>query len=402
MTSSTNPDPHESSPGLPVADLAMVTLARMVMNTAYRLIYPFEPEIRAGLGISAAASRGLIGVRAATMSLASPTLGPLSDRFGRRAMMLTSLLTLAVALVLLPLAPVYGVALAAFVLMGLAKATYDPAVQAHIGDRVPYRQRAQAMGLNELAWSGAVLICVPLLGLLMRWQGWAAGFAASSAAAVAAALGLLIVIRPDRQAHGDGRVNSVAEAWRSLLGNSTALVALAFSACISAANEAILVVYGEWMASAFGLPVDERGWVTGIIGIAELGGELFIATSADRLGKRRLMLTGLLISTVAYAGLPVLGTSLAVALAILFVMFISFEWTIVASIPLISELLPSARGTMMAGNVAALSAGRVLGALLGQLAWGAGGFVFNGGLAALVNLIALGLALWKMKEIGSQ
>jgi predicted MFS family arabinose efflux permease len=58
--------------------------------------------------------------------------------------------------------------------------------------------------------------------------------------------------------------------------------------------------------------------------------------------------------------LPHLSNSLPGALAALFSIYVSFEVAVVSAIPMMTELAPSARATVMAGNVAALSLGRAL------------------------------------------
>ena len=79
-------------------------------------------------------------------------------------------------------------------------------------------------------------------------------------------------------------------------------------------------------------------------------------------------------------------------------MFLCFEFTIVSSIPLATELVPAARGTMMAMNVAGLSLGRAIGAPLGTVLWSRGGLLWNGLAAAAITLLALGLLLGFVRE----
>jgi predicted MFS family arabinose efflux permease len=67
---------------------------------------------------------------------------------------------------------------------------------------------------------------------------------------------------------------------------------------------------------------------------------------------------------LAAVGLLFLGRTAAGALAGLFFFYITFEFALVSIIPLMTELQPSARATLMAFNVAALSLGRALGDLL--------------------------------------
>jgi hypothetical protein len=67
---------------------------------------------------------------------------------------------------------------------------------------------------------------------------------------------------------------------------------------------------------------------------------------------------------LAALALYFLGRTEAGALVGLFFFYITFEFTLVSIIPLMTELLPAARATLMAFNVAALSFGRALGDLI--------------------------------------
>jgi predicted MFS family arabinose efflux permease len=74
---------------------------------------------------------------------------------------------------------------------------------------------------------------------------------------------------------------------------------------------------------------------------------------------------GLLVNCLACFLLPALARTPAGALVALFFFYISFEFTLVSSIPLMTELVPEARATLMSANITALSLGRVVGAALG-------------------------------------
>jgi predicted MFS family arabinose efflux permease len=145
--------------------LAVFFLARTVLIASHRIVYPFLPSIARGLGISLAAASGLITLRLVA-GLTAPFLGALADRYGRRRVILAALgMFILASLLLAGLGTLWAVALA-FVLYGLAKVLFDPAVQAYLGDTIPYQERGRAIGIVELSWS-----CSWLLGVPLGW-GW--------------------------------------------------------------------------------------------------------------------------------------------------------------------------------------------------------------------------------------
>jgi predicted MFS family arabinose efflux permease len=79
----------------------------------------------------------------------------------------------------------------------------------------------------------------------------------------------------------------------------------------------------------------------------------------------------------------------------LFILFLFFEMTVVGGIPLMTELVPSARGVVMSVILATGGLGRALGALAGPVIWDVGGFPLLGLIAAVIMVLAvLILALW--------
>jgi predicted MFS family arabinose efflux permease len=117
------------------------------------------------------------------------------------------------------------------------------------------------------------------------------------------------------------------------------------------------------------------GGAAAAIGLAELGGESLVGGFIDRLGKKRAIAWGLVSNCLAAAIFPLLGRDLSGAVVALFLFYITFEFTLVATIPLMTEIMPAARVTLMAFNVAGLSFGRAFGALIASplYAFGIGG-----------------------------
>jgi len=378
--------------------VTVATLSRLVMNVGHRMAYPFLPVIARGLGVSLS-SAGLLMTARSAVGLASPLFGPLSDRFGRRRMMAAGLLLLSGGGALIALIPPYAAAMAGFLLLGLAKIVFDPSLQAYLGDRVPYHRRGLVIAVTELSWAGAILLGAPAIGWLIERAGWRMPFGVLAALALTALAAFLWALpNDDRGAAGASAARSFGAAFRLVLGQRAALGALAVTFLLMAGNEILFIVYGTWMETSFGLSVSGLGLAATIIGVAELLGEIGVGGLADRMGKRRSAAVGLALTSAASLALPLVSTALRPALAGLFLLFLCFEFTVVTVISLATEVVPAARGTMMALNVAALSLGRAAGAPLGTALWSAGGLFWNGLLAGLITLLAFGLLLGFVRE----
>jgi len=125
-----------------------------------------------------------------------------------------------------------------------------------------------------------------------------------------------------------------------------------------------------------------------VLGVAELGGEGLVALVTDRLGKRRAIFLGLLVNSLAVILLPFMGGSLVAALISLFLFYISFEFYIVSSIPLMTEVLPQARTTMMAAFFTSAAIGRAVASAISPSLY-ALGFGFIVAATVLLNFLAM-------------
>lgn len=375
----------------PAADsprnLAVLLFARVSLNLQYRIVYPFLPAISRGLGVPLATASLLLTARSLVGAL-SPVYGLAADRYGRRPLMLAGLAALAAGAALTAIAPGMGLAMIAFGLLGFSKAAFDPAMLAYVGDAVPYERRGRVMSLLELSWSASWFIGVPLAGFIIAGFSWRAPFV------LIALAGALSIVALTKLCPQCGESPAWTEDAHLLDGFrqvpwARALPLLLFTLLVCLANENIFVVYGDWLETQFSLSVAAVGIASLVVSVAELTGELASAGVVDRLGKRRSVLVGTALSVVAYLLLPRLGgAGLASGLLGIGLMFLTFEFSIVASIPLISEVAPQARGTVLAFNVTAAALGRIIGSLSGPRLWNEYGLAG----AAVVSAAAVLLA----------
>jgi DHA1 family inner membrane transport protein len=384
--------------------IAGTTFFRLLFNTARRFAYPFAPVLSRGLGVSLSAITSLIAINQVT-ALLGALIGPLSDRLGYRKMMIAGMAMLAAGMLAAALFPIYAVVLVALFLAGLGKSIFDPAVQAWVGNRVPYRKRALVMGIMETSWSASTLIGIPLVAILMDKFGWRSPFLVMGGLGCIGTIALFFIIPKEPEAAGPAVSHTnFLGAYSRLIANKPALGALGYVFFVSAANDNLFVVYGAWLEKNFGLGIVALGLGTSLIGVAELLGEGLTASVSDRFGLQRAMVAGLTLSVLSYFALPFLGTSLTAALAGLAVLFFIFEFTMVTSITLCTEILPGFRATMMSGFFATAGIGRVLGALTGGVVWQSGGILATGclsGILAFLGLLCLirGLKGWDHRGI---
>ena len=182
---------------------------------------------------------------------------------------------------------------------------------------------------------------------------------------------------------------------KTVLKSLPAVLGMLMGTAFIIGNELVNVVFGVWMQDSFGLQIAALGAASMVIGFSELGGERLAALLADRVGKERLMRFSFLFNGIWVVALPWLGQSELGAFVWLFMFYLSFEVGIVSTLPLMTELVPQSRATMMALFIAALSIGRALGDLIAPHLY-TGGFLVNALACLVLDLVAV-LILTRIK-----
>ena len=341
--------------------LLTIAIVRLVFNTMHRMIYPFLSYFARGLGVDLNTMSYALTARSLT-GFFSPLLASVADSRGRKAGMLFGLLLFSLGGSLVVFWPVFPVFALSLVVSTAGYLVFVPSLQAYLGDHVSYTQRGLVMALSEVAWSISAIVGVPLVGFLIARQGWLAPFP------LLVLLGLLSFILLRRILPRDPAVAASQPTMWANLGRvftyPPALAGLLMVMLYSTANELVTFVYGVWIEDRFVLAIASLGAAALGIGLAELGGESLVGALTDRLGKQRAIAIGLLLNCLSALVLILFGRWLPGALVGLFLFYLTFEFTLVSGIPLMSELLPSARATLMAAHMALISLGRAVGDLL--------------------------------------
>lgn len=338
--------------------IILFTFIRMVSGTAYRMVYPFLPAFRDGLGVSLETLTRAIGSRSLVAAIFAPLFSWFGDNRGRKFGMLFGAAVFIAGTAIVVFWPTFIGFMLALILTLLGRVAFDPSMQAYLADRVPYERRSFALTVTELSWSGAYIIGIPFIGWVISAFGWLAPFPLLGLLILLAAL--LLGLQLPKDAPRPDRPANLWAGFGLIFRSPPALAAMGLTIFSCIANEFVSLTFGIWMEESFGLRLVALGAAAAVLGVAELSGEGLVALITDRLGKRRAIFFGLVVNSLAVLSLPVVSATLVGALVGLFLFYISFEFLIVSSIPLVTEVMPSARATMMAGFFTAASLGRAV------------------------------------------
>jgi predicted MFS family arabinose efflux permease len=390
-------DAHDvvaASEGTEGRPLARLTAAKTVVNVALRWIPPFLPTLERAFGATTTQLTTVLGV-GETAGLSTIFVGRHLDRGRERAVMIGALGLVGASAVLALAGTLTTFAISFFVLV-LGVSNLTVAGQAWISHRFPYQRRARAIGLYETSWAIALLAGAPIVAVLINLFGWRGPFVAIAIACLLA--GVLVAITLPAHVRPP-RLDSVDLADRALDLRPTsapitlrAWLVMIGSATTAMAGLSVFVISGSWLDDAFGVSTGGIGAVAMLFGATELVSSLGSAAFADRLGKLRTTLGGLVGLLVGLAVMVSADDRLWIGIVGIVVFLLGFELAFVVSLSLVSESMPDARGSTLAVGNAVGTVARACGAVASGWLYGVHGITGTAvlsGAAAVTAVISL-------------
>ena len=339
----------------------------------FGIVLPILPAYAAEFSSSETAIGALVASFSFMQFLVAPWWGRLSDRIGRRPVILVGLASSAVSYLLFAVAQGYWLLLFSRVLAGGVGATVNVA-QAYLADITPPAGRARAMGMIGMAFGLAFIIGPALAALTSQAGAMIPGVTASAFCA----LSLLLAWRSLPESRNHQPVRPVGPVpWR--ITKAPYLVML-----LSVIGFAVItVVFPLFTSQVMGLGRRETSLFFVLMGIssAVVQGWL-LGKIAPRLGERTLMIAGSVLLAFGLAAVPlaqsaVIGTAGQWTIFLLALVALSagtgFVWPAVAAF-ISRETTESSQGSALGMLHSIASMARVVGPVLIGFVGERGGF----------------------------
>ena len=332
----------------------------------------------------------------------APLWGRLSDKVGRRPVLLVSITGAVAAYGLFAFARSFTVLLIARTASGIAAANYSIG-QAYVADVTPPEERAKGMGMLGAAF-GLGFVLGPVLGGLAGKLGYAAVPAAAGVLALIN-LGLALFMLPEslpaerRQQIDSGRWAGTEDVRRAA-GNRTVggLMVLFFLVILAFASMESTI--GLFVEQRYGFGFFETAMLFTFLGVVMVviqGG--LLGRLAKRFGERRLMVAGIACMTLGLFLLP-LGKLIALLGVTTALLAVGMGLNNPSTLSLISRMTDEHRQGGTLGVTRSLGAlARGIGPLWGGWAFGALGPAWPFWIAAGLMACALVLAVGVVRSI---
>lgn len=324
---------------------------------------------------------------------AEPFWGRLSDRIGRRPVLMMTISSNIVGYLALAFAPNIWVAIFIRLATGFGAGNIST-VQGAIADVTPPHQRAARMGLTGAAFGLGFIVGPALGGLLTQQELGRLGFQiplfAGSFLAALSALGVSLFVKESRERattpDRTPRLGALHDARAHPVISRVLLVSLIYMAAFSGMES----TFGLWAQARWGWGAREVGLAFMAVGVVSTIGQGFLTGRLVRaFGEPRVLAAGM-----SFFGASLLLQTLSPVEALTPVIMAFGAFGMSLAMPCISSMIsrsapPNQQGAMLGLNMAAGSSARIFGPIFAGAAFSALGpdWPFWAGAALIVPAV---------------
>jgi DHA1 family tetracycline resistance protein-like MFS transporter len=361
--------PSAAEPAHSNRALYVLLLVVFINLVGFGLVIPLLPFYAKSLKAEPWQITALFSAYSCGQFFAEPFWGRLSDRVGRRPVLIITILANTASYLALAFAPNIWVAFAIRLIGGFGSGNIST-IQGYMADVTPPEQRAGRMGLLGSAFGAGFVVGPALGGLLAHPEAGHIGFqiplfVAAGMAALASLGVFLFVVESRAPSAPDAPRPQRREALQTAVAHPVLSRVLLVTLVSTAAFAGMESVFGLWTDARFGWGPKQVGLCFAVIGvIASVGQGAVTGRLARRFGEPRVLTAGLSIIALSLAITPFAPSG---AFVPVFVGLTAFGQSLV--FPCVAALIsratpPDRQGAMLGLNMAAGSLARMVGPLL--------------------------------------
>ncbi len=348
-------------------NVLIVALVCFVNMIGYGIVIPILYAYSKKFGLSDFQNGALFSVFSVCQFISTPIIGRLSDKYGRRPLLLVSITGTALSFFTMAFAPNVWFLFIARALDGLTAGNV-PVAFAVISDSTKPEERAKSFGLIMSAFSFGFVFGPAISAFTVQFGLWVPFMIAGVITTIATILAALYL--PETNQHmGEvqkGKLFDFPKLWRTLFEPNvgpTFLISLTFFMAFACA-----IIYGFQPFTMNILHITEQQnailfTIFGIIGL--IAQNLLVARFTKKFGTKKAFSLSILLTAVAF-GVLYLSRSLPIFFVgmVILGVFNNFVQTLLPTI-LSEEADPKSQGTIMGLNASYQSIGMIIGPLLG-------------------------------------
>lgn len=386
--------------------LVLLALFLMVLASSSQvmIVAPILPRIGEELLIAPALRGTLVTGFALALSVFALVIGPISDRFGRRPVLLAGTGLMTVALLMHPLAYDYASMLAVRIFAGMAAGLLTGSAISYVGDYFPYHRRGWASGWVMSGFAVGQVVAIPIGTLLADRYGFHSPFVMFAGVMVVSFV-LILAVVPQPEVARTREPLSIASALRTyaglirqreILGASLAYATMFF------AVSSFVIYFPTWAELELGMDAEDIALLFVVGGIASVLSGPRAGQLSDRLGRKPLIIASCLGTALLFGVTTFTVSGRLGAYVLMFVAMVLLAMRLSPFQALLTALVEDRqRGSLMSLVVSVGQLGGGIGAALSGLVYADMGFMGCTLVAATAILSTAGLVALRVPEPGT-
>jgi MFS family permease len=290
--------------------VALMTIGFGLVGLDRFIINPLFPVIQKELNLNYQDLGLISGILALAWGIASVFSGPLSDRYGRKRVLVPAVLVFSLLVASTGLATGLFSILLLRGLMGLAEGAYVPSsivatIEASKPSRMGLNIGIQQMAAPFVGLGLGPVIGIALLDVLPSWH-WV--FAVIALPGLVLAYVLSKVMR-DSHETVKAIQSTYQVSFKDILPIKSVWVHTLVMVCLFTSAIPLAIFFPNYMTDYLHLSLESMSQMMIGLGLGSLTGTVILPALSDRLGRKPLMLLGVLVSVVCVAWLPTVHTA---------------------------------------------------------------------------------------------
>ena len=360
------------------------------------IISPLIPGITARFYVAVGSGGYMVSCYSLFYVLFTFALGPLSDRIGRKRMILIGMVIFSAASLATALAPNFPIILIARSATGIGAAFAAPNIWAFIGDYFEPHIRGKVTAAVASALSLGLVIGVPIGTAIEQVASW--GICFYLLAALALLLAFLVFAFLPRSGSAQHAAPSANKGYRDILLQPQVLYSFLATFLVNFSNFGLYTFLGYWLKSQMHLSSALSGFVFLLAGIGNLTGVFLSGVVSGKIAPRKLAAFLSLMLTAAFLLLPVWRWNAALT-AVDIILWMMAGGAVFSAIQVfVTQISAKARGTVLAMNNGFMWMGTALGSAILSLIINRWNFPVATIVCACLTGVAATIFLFKLKD----